>query len=65
MGAINTTNNGALGNNTIPTTAAMAPPRIKGRRLPNLFHVLSEAEPTMGCTISPMMGATNQNRDKE
>ena len=65
IGARKATNKGALGNKIIPSTAATAPARIKGLLRPKRFHVLSDAEPTIGCTINPIIGATSQKRDKE
>jgi hypothetical protein len=40
----------------------IAPPRIKGTRLPSLVQVLSLLRPTMGCTIRPAIGAASQKR---
>ena len=65
IGAKKATNIGALGSKIIPNTAAIAPARMNGRRRPNRFHVLSDAEPTIGWTINPMIGATSQNSDSE
>ena len=52
-----------IGGKIIPNTAAIAPARMNERRRPNRFHVLSDAEPTIGWTINPMIGATSQNSD--
>ena len=65
MGAIIATNKGAFGMSSMPIAAAMAPARINGRRRPKRPQVRSEAAPTQGCTMRPMMGATNQYSESE
>jgi hypothetical protein len=43
-------------------TVAMAPPRMNGRRLPNLERHWSDLIPTYGCTRTPESGPAIQTR---